>query len=172
MKKNFAVLRDRISLFKFPLLAIAALVAAFIFTQFFFSFAFVYGNSMEPGYKDGDTVVLDKRTASIQQLERQDVIVFKNKNISEHPIIKRIAAIPGDTVEIKNGRLIINEAEVKLYGQPLDEGENMEKTVILQDQYFVIGDNPSSSVDSRSPEFGTVSRSDVMGKVIFTVFSR
>ena len=153
------------------LLVIVCVVGAYFLSNWLFTTIPVSGTSMTETIQDGDNVILYKQG----NYRYGDIVVFNTHvqtESGESHYIKRIIALPGDTVEIKNGRLIINEAEVKLYGQPLDEGENMEKTVILQDQYFVIGDNPSSSVDSRSPEFGTVSRSDVMGKVIFTVFSR
>lgn len=163
--------KDKLTLFKIPIIALSALICAFVISQMLISFGFIYGSSMEPTYSDGDMVIVDRTFHTKESLKQGDVIIFKNENISSHLIVKRIIALPNQTVEIKNGTLYIDQEAVQLCGKPFDSDENMEKLTVSEGCFFVLGDNPSESKDSRHEEFGLIRQNDVIGKVTHTVFS-
>ena len=95
--------------------------------------------------------------------ERYDVIMFnkKEKNGDKVEYIKRIVGLPGETIQIKDGRIYINDKELK-YNEKMDDivnpGLASQKIKLEYDEYFVIGDNWNSSEDSRS-------NSEIKGKV-------
>ncbi len=165
------IIKNKLTLFKIPIIALSALICAFVISQTLVSFGFIYGNSMEPTYSDGDMVILDRTIYTKENLKRGDVIIFKNESVSKHLIVKRIAALQGETVEIKEGVLYVNHEAVPFGGNPFDENENMEEITVPSGCLFVLGDNPTESKDSRHREFGFISKKDVIGRVAFTVFS-
>ena len=107
--------------------------------------------------------------------QRGDVIVFKSELLDENEkpknLIKRIIALPGETIEIKGG-------EVYIDGQMLQEdylpGEaisgEMDAVTVPEGQLFVMGDNRECSEDSRSPRVGTIEQSTIVGKVIVRLY--
>lgn len=107
----------------------------------------VFQTSMEPNFHDGQRVVVNKAVYFWGEPERGDVIVF-NSPVSDDDYIKRVIGIPGDTVEIKGGKVYINGvaldepyvAEAPAYSYPL--------TDIPEGMYFVLGDNRNHSNDS------------------------
>jgi signal peptidase I len=150
--------------YKLPIIMLLALVCAFIVTQTLICFGFIYGDSMEPTYKDGDTVIVDRTLAAKRDLKRGDVIIFNNEKVSKHPIVKRVAALPGDTVEIKDGTLYINDEANDSFDLTCDD--DMAAFTVPKNSLFVLGDNPSASKDSRHEDFGFVAKSSVIGRVI------
>jgi signal peptidase I len=123
-------------------------------------------SSMEPNVHDGECIMVNKVTYRSSGPQRGDVIVFDPPFESEYPFIKRVIGLPGDIVEIGDGRVSIN-------GTALEEGEyvNDEPNYTLaamevpQDEYFVLGDNRNHSRDSS--EGWTVPRDHIVGKAWF-----
>ncbi|ACL06019.1 signal peptidase I [Desulfatibacillum aliphaticivorans] len=105
-------------------------------------------HSMEPGVLAGDYVVADRLCYQHQSPQKGDVIVFVYPDDRSKVFMKRVAALPGDTVTLPGGR--------------------SEK--VPHGRIFVLGDNPKGSLDSR--KFGTVPLADVMGKIRVVYFSR
>ena len=157
-------------LYRIPLISVFALLLSFLISTFAFSLAFIYGDSMSPTYNDSDTVLLDRRASTKNSLQKNDVIIFKNPNVSKYPIVKRIVALQGETVEIINGQLFVNGELQRVLGNDLDKTDNMEKITVEENCFFVIGDNYSLSVDSRNAEFKTVSKDRIIGKVVCRIF--
>ncbi len=132
----------------------------------------IKGASMEPNFHDNEFLLTDKLSYRFGEPKRGDIIVFKAppKYIEEY--IKRIMAIPGDRVEIINNELFINEEPVEESflpqdtitspGQFLPEGKLI---TVPENSYFVMGDNRSHSLDSRS--FGFVPKEKITGKAWF-----
>ncbi|MEX2080959.1 MAG: signal peptidase I, partial [Dehalococcoidia bacterium] len=96
--------------------------------------------------------------------ERGDVIVFRDPRNPDEDLIKRVIGLPGETVEIRNGVVYVNS-------QPLEEPYlerawegNKEARVIPADEFFVLGDNRSNSLDSRSDQIGLVHKDLIIGK--------
>lgn len=158
-------------------------IHAFLFQPFF-----VQGPSMEPNFEDGEYLVVGefgyKQTAvgvggwnlftvhPFRDLARGDVVVFHPPQSAEQYYIKRVIGLPGETVEIRNGRVIITSREYP-EGRILDEGvylrpgvltKGNEKLTLDDDEYFVLGDNRELSQDSRY--FGPVKKDHITGKVL------
>ncbi|MBQ9504633.1 MAG: signal peptidase I [Lachnospiraceae bacterium] len=126
----------------------------------------IAGDSMEPSLYNRQVVYVDKVTYSIKAPSRDDVVVFSpNGNRNQLYSVKRVVAIPGDTVEISGGILYVNGEEEDRYSDAIaDAGIAADEVTLGEDEFFVMGDNPNSSEDSRSANIGPVLRSQVEGK--------
>ena len=136
---------------------VVVLIRTFLFTPIRVS-----GPSMLPTLKNGDIMVLNK----VAKVDRFDIVVIKSKRYSE-TLIKRVIALPGETLEVKNGILYINGKKIKDkygYGTTSDVG----KMKIPEGEYFVMGDNRSVSADSRL--FGTFTKKEIKGTTKLTLF--
>jgi signal peptidase I len=136
----------------------------------------VIGSSMEPSLLvSGQRLMVSRVTYWIHAPQRGDIITFHPPkgwyNPTGRPFIKRIIALPGETVEIKNGKVYVNET-------PLDEpylapGTQMTRTMasltVPEDCYFVLGDNRNVSEDS-SYYRETISRSGIIGKAWLSIW--
>ena len=170
MSSNLKLLKYRLKKFKILLIALGALACAFVVSQFFFSVTFIYGESMEPTFHDKDVTLVNRTAAVKNNLGINDVIVFKHTKISPHLIVKRIVALPGQTVKISDGELTVDGKAVKLVGNPIRTDESMEEITVPKDCYFVLGDNPQKSTDSRDSAFGFVTKDDIVGKIVLKIF--
>ena len=145
------------------LLALAAL--AWYVSAFWFQLALIQGESMEPAYRSGQLVVLDKHR---KDFRAGDVIAFRCQE-ADGILIKRIAALPGDTLWILEGTLYRNgEPDTDFFqaGSIEDAGMAAEPVTLSEEEFFVLGDNLKDSRDSRFREIGAVNREDIVGKVI------
>lgn len=158
-------------------------VRVFLFQPFF-----VQGSSMDPNFADGQYLVVSefgyKQTDvdfinnfrftvhPFKTIERQDVVVFRYPKNPEQFFIKRIIGLSGESVEIRQGKIIIfNTAHPD--GFVLNESayiglniltQDMPKTKVGDDMYFVMGDNRMFSYDSRA--FGPVNKDKIIGRVL------
>ena len=148
------------------LVDLSVVIGAAIFIGVFLGEQFsVTGFSMEPTLTNMDEVFIDKLLYHFKEPKRDDIIVFLPKSDAETYYVKRIVALPGETVQIKNGILYLNgEAQVSSE-KILNEGRAKEEIVLGEDEYFVLGDNRNNSEDSRSDGVGNVKRSNIIGKV-------
>jgi len=130
----------------------------------------VIGESMEPTLYHGQDVLINRVAYKFMSPKSGDIIVFlPNGNANSHDYIKRVVAVPGDTVQIKDGKLYVNGQEQdsndSLYDKMEDAGIASNKIKLTDDEYFVLGDNRNSSEDSRSANIGTVKLNSIIGKV-------
>ena len=91
-----------------------------------------------------------------------------------HFYIRRVAGLPGETVQIKEGKLYIDGEELKSYeyvSEIRDAGIAAEPVKLGADEYFLLGDNPQGGEDSRSSDIGIVKKDDLYGKVWFNTTS-
>ena len=126
------------------------------------------GSSMEPLLCNGQDVLIDKVSYSISSPKRGDVIVFlPNGNLNTHFYIKRIVGMPGESVQIRDGKVFINDEPYMgdVADDTRDAGIAADEIVLENDEYFVLGDNRSNSEDSRSANIGNVKMSTIEGKV-------
>lgn len=153
---------------------VVALVISIVLYIFIMTPHEVIGNSMHPTYKNGEYLMANKVTYRIKEPERGDVVIFKYSDTQD--FIKRIIALPGDTVMLKDGQLYINNKLLdeshylndSVYtngGDFLKEGES--KTV-PDGEYFVCGDNRPHSSDSRT--FGPIEKDNIKGKAWIVYF--
>ena len=147
-------------------LILAGLVRYFIFQPFF-----VKGASMEPNFEDGEYLIIDEISYYFKKPVRGDVVVFYYPLDTSRYYIKRIIGLPGETVEIKNGDIIIYNGEhpeglliqENYLPQNLTTGGDINKK-ISNGEYFVLGDNRLNSSDSRI--WGALPEKDVVGRVL------
>jgi len=126
----------------------------------------VVGASMEPGFEEGQRLLINKVVYKFYEPERGDVIVFHPTNNQRADYIKRIIALPGESVEIKHGEVYIHKnGNVLLLDEPyIKEAPHRDfrGNIIPEDEYFVLGDNRNNSNDSRNS--WTVLRQNIIGK--------
>ncbi len=150
-------------------IVIIALVIVAPIRYFLFQPFLVRGASMEPNFQDGDYLIIDEITYKFRQPERGEVTVFRYPQDLSQRYIKRIIGLPGETVEIKNGKVEISKNfETKVLDElsylPSDINTPGNIKVTLDDNdYFVLGDNRVASSDSRS--WGTLPKQDIIGRV-------
>ena len=128
---------------------------------------------MHPTFKDKQYVLTSLISLRLGEIKRGDVIVFQAPIDPNKDFIKRVIALPGETISLKNGEYYVNNVvldessylspDVKTYpGAFLREGQDV---LVPKDEYFVSGDNRSNSSDSR--EWGFVANNVIIGKSFF-----
>ena len=125
---------------------------------------------MEPNFDDGQYLIVDEISYRLHQPERGDVIVFKYPNDPSQYYIKRIIGLPGETVEVVGGGIIVYNDQYP-HGLVLDEEKYLDAVKTMGDmkitlesgQYFVLGDNRSASSDSR--RWGPLDKGFIVGRV-------
>ena len=133
----------------------------------------VHGDSMEPVLSAGDVLLVDKVTPRFTELERYDLVVFRYRYRDNQYYIKRIVGLPGETVQIVDGKVLIDgEVLEDDYGTELiDKGKRAEKPVVLgEGEYFVLGDNRNHSSDSRDSDIGNLRADDIIGRAVLRIW--
>jgi len=146
-------------------LSVLFLSVILLFYVFFTAFT-VRGESMEPTLLNGDKLLVTK---SYDTPARGDVVVFEtlDEQNREEDLVKRVVAIPGDTVEIRQGIAIVNgvvESTQDIETSPYD-GTYVPPTKIAEGQIFVLGDNRPIALDSR--QLGPVPVFSVKGRAVY-----
>ena len=153
------------NLIAFGICVVIAIVIALIITNFVASHTKVEGNSMESTLENGDDIIVEKFSYLTNNPERYDIIVFRESESVNY--IKRVIALPGETIQITEGKIYINERAIfDAYGNAkMEDGGLAEKPIKLgQDEYFVLGDNRNASKDSRDKAVGVIKRDQIIGK--------
>ncbi|MGA3132930.1 MAG: signal peptidase I [Terracidiphilus sp.] len=127
----------------------------------------VEGTSMLPRLEDRDRLFINKFVYHFTAIERGDVVVFHYPRDPEKSYIKRVIALPGDTLRIDRGRVYVNGKLVHEPYVPPEYRDNVSEPemVIPADSYYMMGDHRLISQDSRY--FGPVDRSLIYGKAVF-----
>ena len=132
--------------------------------------ATVIGNSMTDTLKDGDKILVNRFVYALKEPKAGDVIVFyPNGNERSHYYVKRVIAVPGDTVEISDGVVYVNgyaydEEDTEVIEYP---GLAQDLITVAEDEYFVLGDNRNDSEDSRYANIGNIPKEHIVGKAWF-----
>ena len=149
---------------------LALAIAIFLLVQAFASKAIVDGSSMEPNLSHGDKLLVNKVAYTFSDPQRGDIIIFDPPVNSENDYIKRVIGLPGEVVEIKDGKVYIHQTDGNTL--TLDESYILESPhytftsgVIPENCYFVLGDNRNNSGDSHYGWF--VSHASIFGKAWF-----
>ncbi len=127
----------------------------------------VEGTSMAPLLSDQEHIFINKIVYRFEPIDRGDVVVFWYPLDRSKSFIKRVVALPGETLEIRFGHVYINGTEVAEPYVPSNylDGSSYGPVQIPQGNYFVMGDHRDSSNDSRV--FGPVGRPYIYGKAVF-----
>lgn len=143
-----------------------AVILAFFIRYFIVELYAVEGPSMRPTLLNGERLIVNKYIYRFNQPERGEIIVFRYPSDPSRDFIKRVIAVPGDTIEIKDGRVFLN-------GQLTNEPYILEKTrgsyplaTVPAGHVFVMGDNRNNSEDSRFKNVGFVSNELIKGKAV------
>ena len=149
------------------------ILVSFIVVHFVNHNTLVVGNAMYPTLSDGDRIILDTVSYKILDPGRYDVVVFPSKYEENVYYIRRVIALPGETVQIVDGRVWIN-------GVPLEEkfsfdaitNAGLAGTMITlsEDEYFTLGDNRNESSDSGEPIIGMIRGEDIIGRAVMRVW--
>ncbi|MBR3040852.1 MAG: signal peptidase I [Lachnospiraceae bacterium] len=127
------------------------------------------GSSMEPELENAQEVFVNRFVYVISSPKRGDVIAFlPNGNEKTHYYIKRVIGLPGETVQIKNGKVYINGTvidEKYEFDYILEAGLAENEITLGNEEFFVLGDMRNISEDSRSGNIGAVKKEDIYGKV-------
>ena len=128
----------------------------------------IKGSGMDPVLEDGDKVLINKLET---QFEIGDVIAFKSEVYGEEGegsvLVRRVAGSEGDVVEIRDNIFYLNNKPYDEYMKEAVHMENVEGVLLDDGEYFVLGDNRRSSMDSRNEAIGVLETEDCIGKVCF-----
>jgi len=129
----------------------------------------IKGDSMKPNFLDGEFLLTDKISYRFGEPSRGDVVVFKAPVGNGEEFIKRIIGLPGETISVKEGKVLINgtvlaesylpDITITSSGGFLSEGKEI---MVSPENFVVFGDNRSHSSDSRS--WGFVSKEKITGR--------
>ena len=155
---------------------IQCIIFALVFCVLLFVFAVrmvnVVGHSMVPTLEQSDKVVISNLFYHPKQ---GDVVVLRKQTLMQEPIVKRIIATEGQTVDIDfdDGVVYVDgkALDEPYVNEPVHDRENFEgKITVPEGCVFVMGDNRNASTDSRDARLGCVDTRNIMGRVYFTLF--
>jgi len=164
---------------------LVAVILALVIRTFVIQAFKIPSGSMIPTFSVGDRIFVNKflygaripllgiNLPAVRQPKRGDIVVFISPETPKKDFVKRLIAVSGERVEIKEGRILINGKAAEepssvrsvYYYNNGDYGKEGQAIVVPKDSYFVLGDNSGSSRDSRY--WGFVPKKNLLGKVIF-----
>ncbi len=118
----------------------------------------IIGSSMAPTYRNGSLNLVNRWSYAKKPPVRGDVIALSSEG---ELLLKRIVAVPNESVAIANGKLYVNERPLADAFSSMKIPWEMDPVSLGPDEYFVIGDNRSATI------FCKVSKRDILGKTIF-----
>lgn len=146
---------------------IVVVIAIACFTVYAFGTQIpISGSSMQPALETENVVLMNRLIYDFQKPDRFDVVVFQRGNGKWN--VKRVIGLPGETVQIKDGRIYINDVllQEKEDAALITSAGLAEHPVTLGgEEYFLLGDNRDSSEDSRFANIGNVKQDQIIGKV-------
>lgn len=150
------------------LLACSSFVVGLVH-RYVFAVYVIEGWSMAPTLKDGDTALVNMLARQVGVLERGEIVLVRDGG--NDYATKRIVGLPGERIEIKDGKVFVNDSLLPEYYLPKSTITRSQRTSFLvgDQQYFVLGDNRADSFDSRF--YGPVSKSAIMGSYTRTFWA-
>lgn len=152
------------------LIIFAAIVLGYGFIAFCFQTVYMTGPSMESTISNNDELVMNKLAYKFGKIQRNDIVAIKKIGSDDYYDIKRVVGVPGDSISVVAGRLVINGKHTNddLPYSYINSPGLLSETITLGDEeYFVLGDNTSNSEDSRYVNYGNVQKSEIVGKITY-----
>ena len=171
-----------------PGLILIAFALALLIKTFLIQAFFIPSQSMVPTLRVGDRVLVNKLVYDFGEIQRGDIVVFENPDLQEpdrnvfqdvwhwvteglgfssdptKDFIKRVIALPGETIEVRNGRVFVDGQRIKEpYVSSMRDRSDFAKFTVPQGHVFVMGDNRPNSQDSRS-SLGPIPEDKIVGK--------
>lgn len=151
-------------------------ICAYSIVNFGIQSVTMIGQSMSPALMNQDVLMLNKTAYIFKGPKRYDIVAFKLKEDNDGYFnIKRVIGLPGETIQIKNGKVFIDDNV--LTDMPFDDlimTEGLADTAVKlgEEEYFVMGDNCNNSEDSRYVNIGNIAEKEITGKVFFRISPR
>lgn len=162
-------------LFEWIKIVVSAALIAFVLNTFIIANSEVPSGSMENTIMTGDRVIGSRLSYHFEDPKRGDIAIFRFPDNEKIYYVKRIIGLPGETVDIVDGKVYINGS-----GEPLDEPYIREPMIpeepmhfeVPENCYFMMGDNRNYSMDARRWENTYVKRDKIIAKVLFRYFPK
>ena len=162
-------------IFEWVKIIVSAALIAFVLNTFIIANSEVPSGSMENTIMTGDRVIGSRLSYKFEDPQRGDIVIFRFPDNEKIFYVKRIIGMPGDTIDIVDGKVYLNSSS-----EPMDEPyirEPMEPEPAMhfevpEDSYFMMGDNRNYSMDARRWENTYVKREKIIAKVLFRYFPK
>lgn len=151
---------------------VATLAITLFITNFVIVNASIPSGSMENTIMTGDKLIAFRTAYLFSEPKRGDVIIFKYPDDETEWYIKRVIALPGETIEVKDGKVYINKSKKSLKEPYIKEEpvDDFGPYKVPDNGYFVMGDNRNSSNDAREWQTHYVTREEIIGKASFRYY--
>ena len=150
---------------------IVVLIFSVVVAIFFFQSVTMKESSMEPTLSAGNQVFINRLAYKLSEPERGELIIFKTSEADDAALhIKRVVGLPGETIQIKEGRILIDGEtykEDKDFPAISNPGMAEDSVRLSAGEFFVLGDNRNNSEDSRHGDIGKVQKKYIVGKPWF-----
>lgn len=162
-------------IFEWVKIIVSAALIAFVLNTFIIANSEVPSGSMENTIMTGDRVIGSRLSYRFEDPKRGDIAIFRFPDNEKIYYVKRIIGLPGETVDIVDGKVYINGSD-----EPLDEPYIRESMIpeapmhfeVPENSYFMMGDNRNYSMDARRWENTYVKREKIIAKVLFRYFPK
>ena len=178
-KQRFASAKEKLqnekfrSITRFLFELVVVLLFAALTAVLMFQSVTMQESSMEPTMSVGDTFFMNRLIYKVSSPKRGDIIVFRTNASDDAALhIRRVIALPGETVQIADGMIIIDDRlykEGKGFPNISNPGLAASPITLDNNEYFVLGDNRNNSEDSRYGDIGLINKRYIVGKLWFTV---
>ena len=149
---------------------VSALLVAFLIKSFLLQAFYIPSPSMTPTLQVDDRVLVNKLSYDLHGVHRGDIVVFRSpQDGPEKDLIKRVVGLPGDTVEGRDGHVVLNGKELpEPYLPDGVQTATFDLVTVSAGHYWVMGDNRPNSSDSRV--FGPIPESRIIGRAFIKVW--
>jgi len=145
---------------------VPAILIALLINLFLAQATRVYGQSMEPNLHSDQRLVVEKLSYTFHEPQRGDIVILQVPQAGSGLLIKRVIGLAGEKLEIKGGKVYINEQVIEEPYLSHQSQRDMRATVVPPKHVFVLGDNRGFSNDSRS--FGAAPLDNIVGRAWFS----